>query len=112
MEHKHIEFVTYDGKYPTLCKGVLHIVVNGMDWYFGTEEQLEKLSIPDGCGKSNPFWKSGGSIKYDVESDGMVTKGNWIVDLNLMPDYLKFYANEIADVMNEYIEPGCCGGCL
>lgn len=106
-DYKHIVFISYDGAYPELCKGVLHLVINGIDWYFGDEDQLELIGIKEGDGSGQRFWKSGGSV-----SDGIIVKGKWKVDFDLLPDYLKFYADEIAEVMNEYIEYGCCGGCL
>lgn len=118
---KHIYFISYSGEYPTLCDGILHLLINDVHWFFGDPERIDdvfdfeerKIAMADDTQWSNKFWSSGGQvIRYEELDDGYVTYGDWKVDMNLLPDYLKFYAKEIKEVMNENIEHGCCGGCL
>lgn len=87
---KRVEFLSYDGKYPCLCMGVLSIRVNG---------EIRFLQ--------NVLY-SGGYITNNYED---VVKGPWEVDLDDYPD-LEPYKEEITDVINENIEHGCCGGCI
>ena len=97
-----ISFVSYDGVCPNLCRGTLTLSINGSERKFGYGDGFEER-----------FWVSGGSCGFSSDwSESYVRCGDWIVDEYDLPDDLKPYADEIADIMNENIEHGCCGGCL
>lgn len=87
-----VEFVSYNGEWPSLCCGDLVIKVNG-------KEYSEGLKL-----------RSGGSIWIDFDNggDGTVT-GPWTVSV---PDELEPYIEEIEDVVNANVPWGCCGGCI
>lgn len=112
---RHVDFVSYYGSYPTLCTGILHLIINGVHWFFGNFDDIDKITdfaersiaLSADSQWSGRFWFSGGS----VTETGDVVKGDWIADMDLLPDYLKFYTNEIIGVMNNFVEHGCCGGC-
>lgn len=86
-----VEFVSYDGKWPNLCSGTLVLKING---------ELKELRYAM-C--------SGGSVQHNGYDDWWTTTGSWT--LNLPPD-LEPYKEEIERVVNENVEPGCCGGCI
>lgn len=92
-----IEFVSYDGGYPNLCRGTLIIKYNRKEY---------KIK---GC------LSSGGSIERNVDWDMWATQGKWEVDPDYLPKELKKSVSifkEIERIVNENIEHGCCGGCI
>ena len=92
----HVEFISYDGKYPYLCYGKLTLLIDGRIVTFGC--------TPD-CDYPR-FWITGG--RHDKE----LTKGEWLISCHVMPKQFVKYVNEIDRAMNDNIEYGCCGGCL
>jgi len=94
----NIEFVSYDGEWPSLCMGRLILKVNGEEIDFG------KYCLG-----------SGGSVTRFTDEDGMtdfnVSKGKWYIDTwpENFPEELKQEANEC---VNNNIKQGCCGGCI
>lgn len=90
-----VEFISYDGKWPNLCSGVLTIKVNG------TSYKLENVMVSGGCIIGGPH------TDWDMWSE----QGPWTVDLEEYPD-LKQYEDEITRLVNENVEYGCCGGCI
>ena len=88
-----IEFVSYDGKYPCLCMGTLKIKVNRKLYSF------------------NHAMISGGYICKDDDCNMWATQGDWEVDLSEHSE-LEPYKEEIARIVNENVEYGCCGGCI
>lgn len=91
-----IEFISYDGKYPSLCLGTLVIKVNNEIYH------LQNIL------------SSGGEVYFagNDYSDPVITKGKWEIDDTLFPEKLKPYIKEIKEIVNENVEFGCCGGCL
>lgn len=87
-----VEFVSYNGKYPNLCRGTLVIKVNG-----------EEISLEN-------YLFSGGRCWFDKDWANHVESGSW--DISKLPDDLEQYRDEILEVVNENVEHGCCGGCL
>ena len=87
-----VEFVSYNGKYPNLCRGTLFIRVNG-----------EEISLEN-------YLISGGRRWFDKEWNGHVEKGDW--QFSQLPDNLEPYRDEILKVVNENVPHGCCGGCI
>ena len=95
-----VRFIEYTGGFPNLCTGILVLEVDGEIYEFGCHPDLFM-----------PFWDSGGScICRDGEE--LVRRRAWTVDINVLPEELKKYADEIERVFNENVEPGCCGGCI
>ena len=102
VESNHVEFIDYTGRYPNLCSGVLTLEIDGKIYKFGYEEKY-------GC-----FWRSGGGcgFKDQVNWEYYVNHGEWVINVEELPEELKKYALEIDKVFNENVEQGCCGGCL
>lgn len=50
-----IEFVSYTGRYPNLCSGVLTLLINGKEVTFGPEWKGAEFPT---------FWASGGSCGF------------------------------------------------
>ncbi len=51
---KQVEFVSYDGKWPNLCSGVLTLKINGKEEKFGFSLKGEQMHPK--------FWSSGGCL--------------------------------------------------
>lgn len=87
-----VEFVSYTGKYPNLCRGTLTIRVDGKDVDF------EHVMCSGGdCGFTNDY------------ADSFIHEGEWSVSL---PDEYKDIQTEVEDLVNCNVSWGCCGGCL
>lgn len=86
-----IEFVSYDGRYPNLCRGTLVLRIDG-----------ELVCL-------NHCLVSGGCVAFNDDWDEIVEQGEWSVDV---PEEYKKYEGEITTLVNENIEYGCCGGCV
>ena len=96
----HVSFVSFSGRYPRLCGGILVLRIDGVAYRFGWDETCQ----------FRPFWRSGGYIRHGTWRYSAA--GPWIVDADLLPTQFKAYANEIARAMNAHMKLGCCGGCL
>ena len=90
-----VEFVSYDGKYPCLCAGVLTVKING-----------EVVSLP------KHSFESGGLVSFNENWEEEVEEGAWILDRRKLPENLLPYADEIEEVANDNVPWGCCGGCV
>lgn len=109
---KEIKFISYSGKYPNLCSGALHISVDGEDFFFGYSFNFTKKEL-EGIKKIHePFWSSGGTCGFDSKWDSHVTRGDWEIDKDSLPEELVPYAEEIDNMFNSNVPSGCCGGCL
>lgn len=86
-----IEFISYDGTFPNLCRGELVLRINGKE-------------VNLGC-----CLCSGGSVWFDNNWEAYVENGPWSVDI---PDEFVQYADEITKIVNENVPCGCCGGCV
>lgn len=105
-ESEHVKFVSYSGKYPNLCSGILILDIDGKEVKFGNS-YLSKEKIYDS------FWTSGGSCGFrNGYSESYVNHGEWEINVDMIPDEYKKYASEIDDVFNSNVPNGCCGGCL
>lgn len=99
-EPGHVEFVSYDGKYPCLCSGTLHIKVNGKSYFFGPHKPL------------GTFWNTGGECGWRKKwEDPYTIRKEWEINVEELPEELRPYAAEIDEVFNDNVEWGCCGGC-
>ena len=101
---ERVKFVSYSGRYPALCRGILKLEIGGFVYSFGWGEECN----------FRPFIRSGGYARTqnDPLDKAEITKGPWIVEAELLPQEFKPYANEIAEVINRNIPQGCCGGCI
>ena len=104
FQEQHVKFISYSGQYPALCRGVLRLEIDGIEYSFGWGEECN----------FRPFIRSGGCARTqnDLLNKAEVIKGPWIVEAELLPLEFKPYANEIALEINRNIEQGCCGGCV
>lgn len=102
---KQVEFVSYDGKWPNLCSGVLTLKINGKEEKFGFSFKGEQMHPK--------FWSSGGSCGFfNNYSDSYVNQAPWEFTQNDLPEQFQEYFEEISEVFNENVPFGCCGGCL
>ena len=96
-------FVSYTGKSPNLCMGILTLSINGINKTFG---------MYDGC-DYDKFWFSGGSTGFrNGYSDSYIKKGDWGIDEYRLPDELRPFATLLINLFNDNVPNGCCGGCL
>lgn len=110
-----IEFISYEGEYPNLCRGILTVKIDGKQyrfgyhWYDGNDEKNKNLL--------DPFWKSGGGCGFDDDWNEWVDGDcPWIMSDEIKEDkYPKEILDRLKDileVMNQNVPGGCCGGCL
>lgn len=88
---KDIEFVSYNGKYPNLCSGVLTLRVDG------EIRQFEWCLISGGC--------------CDVYED-LCKRGEWDIKDDVFSEFRENEKELIRVLVNKNVEKGCCGGCL
>lgn len=94
--NKIVEFVSYDGAFPSLCYGQLILKINGQEQKF-----------PEGC------LRSGGCVRFDDDWREHVETGKWSIDFpEELEEKLEPFRKEIEECINENIRPGCCGGCV
>lgn len=102
--NNHVEFVSYTGKWPNLCSGILTLRIDGDEYKFGHDYSSDNY---------DQFWSSGGSCGFDsFYKDSHCSRGEWRINVNNIPDQFKKYAVEINEVFNDNVPYGCCGGCL
>lgn len=87
-----VKFISYDGKYPYLCMGILKIEVEG------------KIYTLENC------LSTGGKVWFDDDLCEHVEEGKWTI--YGLPNELEEYKSEIEEVVNKNVSWGCCGGCL
>lgn len=105
-----VKFISYTGKYPCLCNGVLTLDIDGKKYkfchdYFTKEEESDKPNF-------DSFWSSGGLVTCDDEWNFDVLSGEWEIDVERIPEQFRDLAAEINEVFNENVPYGCCGGCI
>ena len=100
-----IEFISYDGRFPNLCSGILTLRIDGGEKTFGSSYRGD-TDYPR-------FWHSGGACGFNSDwSESYTETEPWEIDTNELPDELKQYAEELIDIFNNNVPYGCCGGCL
>lgn len=115
-----IEFILYDGKYPTLCSGMLILKVLGRlyalcSWPEYMNKKYERFRS---CVLKDPLitkvysvnFMSGGRTDWTAGSWDRIIQGDWEIDG--LPPSLEIFHNQIVSLFNENVEHGCCGGCL
>lgn len=111
-----VEFVSYTGGYPTLCSGVLTVLIDGKEYKFGHEPcsghyDREKDEFVYDDDNYQKFWRSGGRISRAYNA----IEGPWEEDKlysEELPETLKALVPILLQVFNENVEHGCCGGCI
>ncbi len=105
---EHVEFISYTGRYPNLCRGALTLKIDGEKVTFGYDY------FNPNAYDHEPFWKSGGEVGSSGSdcNNLYASEGEWIIDVKKIPIQYRKYAREIDTVFNENIEHGCCGGCI
>lgn len=106
----NVEFVSYDGEWPNLCRGTLVLLIDGER----AEFHCSYYSDEDAAnGRYKDFWISGGSCGFSSDwIESYVTEGRWEVWEGELPEKFRKYAEEIEEVINDGMPWGCCGGCL
>lgn len=89
-----IKTIQYNGEYPALCMGTLHIEMTD-----GVSYNLDYIL------------ESGGKINWD-DDDMYPTNGSWDINIDELPDGLKMHYNEILEWVRCNVPDGCCGGCV
>lgn len=104
----HVKFISYTGKYPALCIGVLTLEIDGVVVKFGHDYSKGSWETD---GNYHSFWESGGGCVCDGAYDS-VFDGEWEIDKYDLPEQYRRYADEIDRVFNDNVPHGCCGGCV
>jgi hypothetical protein len=91
---RDIKFISYDGGYPNLCRGVLVYSVDG--------EQMSEDYCLD----------SGGTCGFTKDWEDYVTQGPWSLDEDKFPHLSKEERSDLLSQINIEVRHGCCGGCL
>lgn len=117
-----VKFISYTGKYPNLCNGVLTLEIDEKVYKFGHNymnhhyDEKTKTWIYTDEDPNNPnfdsFWSSGGSVTHDDDWNFDINFGEWEIDVEELPEQFWDVADEIDEVINENIPYGCCGGCI
>lgn len=103
-----VEFVSYTGKWPNLCRGILTLRIEGETYKFGHGSKSFNFATGKFTdGNYDSFWDSGGRARFSG-----TTEYPWQIYQRKLPEHLKQYAAEIDKVFNENVRFGCCGGCL
>jgi len=100
LENEHIKFISYNGRYPNLCSGVLTLEIDGKKVTFGPS-YMKDIDY-------EKFWYSGGCITRDYSTK----KGEWQIEVNSIPEQYRNYASEIDVIFNSNVPYGSCGGCI
>ena len=90
-----VEFVSYDGKWPVLCSGILVLKIDD-----------ETVQFPP------HLLKSGGTVWFDKDWKAKIETGAWDVWDDCIPDKYKKRRDEIIEIINQNVPFGCCGGCI
>lgn len=119
----HVKFISYDGRYPNLCNGVLILEIDGIKYKFGHHysnyhyNEITKQWYYTDEDTDNPnfdkFWESGGSCGFTNNyEDSYVNQGEWKINVEDIPEQFRKYAAEIDEEFNSSVPYGCCGGCI
>lgn len=115
-----IEFISYTGKYPNLCSGVLTVKIDGKKYKFGHE--TGDYDFEKRCYKNNnfdDFWQSGGSVRRNEDWDMWAEQDEWQLscydwekaDEN-HPQWIIDILPKLIKLFNDNVPYGCCGGCI
>ena len=104
-----VRFVSYTGRYPNLCSGVLTLEIDGQEAKFGHDLGTYnwKLNRYEDTNYDR-FWRSGGG----VDERYVPFEDEWVIMEDALPEKFRPYIDEIDRVFNYNVEHGCCGGCV
>ena len=110
-----IKFISYTGKYPNLCSGVLTVDIDGKTVKFGHNSlDYDYKSSKYNDDSYDKFWSSGGCCGFRNDySESYVERSEWRFSYDadkVIPDWID--KEELLKVFSENVEFGCCGGCL
>lgn len=111
-----IDFVSYSGSFPNLCRGKLVVKIDGKEVSFGRTTKLWSWTKDEELADYPSFWCSGGGVWFDEDmSEQVVGFCDWLMsapnEKDYPPEILKLLP-DILNVMNENVDGGCCGGCV
>ena len=89
-----VAFISYDGKYPNLCSGILQLKINNKVYTF------PKYSLI-----------SGGTCGFTEDWNEDVTRGSWRIG-KWAEGFPVDKRVEAERVVNANVPHGCCGGCI
>ena len=99
-----VEFVSYTGEYPNLCRGILTLKIDNKEVTFGSTYNGNDY---------DSFWYSGGNCGFiNNYTESYVNHSKWEYDEDYLPKEFRQYKDEIMDCFNANVPYGCCGGCL
>ena len=107
--NSNVKFVSYSGRYPNLCRGVLILIIDDEEVQFGhnyLDYDYKTNKFKDN--NYDEFWSSGGGLTENYTP----YRGEWKIDVNEIPAKYRKYAKEIDNIFNTYVPKGCCGGCV
>ena len=105
-----VEFVSYTGKYPNLCSGVLTLRINDEEVRFGHDYSVFESWKTDG--NYDAFWATGGACGFYANGEDYVNHNEWQIFEDDLPEEYRKYSKDIINVFNDNVRWGCCGGCL
>lgn len=109
-----VEFISYTGKQPRLCRGVLTLKIDGNIVKFGHESNSYIFSENRyNDDNYDLFWHSGGNCGFkDNYSKSYINKAPWYINIKELPKQYQNLIDEIREEINNNMLWGCCGGCL
>ena len=112
-----IEFVSYSGSYPNLCRGKLVVKIDGKNVSFGKTKKFWGWENEDEIAEYPSFWVSGGCCGFDEDYfESYVCPGDWEMEDGIhekdYPSEIWNLLPKILELMNVNVPCGCCGGCL
>lgn len=105
-----VEFVSYTGEYPNLCRGVLTLRIDGEEVRFGHDYNIFESWKTDG--NYEEFWTTGGACGFCTNGEDYIDHDEWQLIESNLPEKYEPYSEELINVFNENVWWGCCGGCL
>ena len=123
-----VDFVSYSGRYPNLCRGILKLMINDELHIFGdysTEEWVQDENgvyhFKDEYHHDKILVSTGSCGFTENYSKSFIKTGKWEIDRENLPEQFtkdmtekrkEMFIRAIEDVVNENIPFGCCGGCI
>ena len=109
----NIEFVSYTGKHPNLCSGILTLKVDDKIIKFGHDwkdwDWKLKRYIDDNY---DSFWYTGGFCFFTNNyTEEHIIRDKWKINYSSVPIFLQPYSDRLIDIFNDNVPYGCCGGC-
>ncbi len=115
-----IEFISYTGKYPNLCSGVLTVKIDDIEYKFGHD--AGDYDFENYCYKNDnfdDFWQSGGSVRISEDLDMWAEQDEWQLSYynwekvdDKHPQWIIDILSKLIKLFNDNVPYGCCGGCI